>query len=279
MLAGLEKTIIGQSVRARFLWHVCAHSHPGLFSPQFKNTTIRWACPRTDAVKMKFNPCAATWIAAAFFVFAALDGQPTASAANITLTAPPMATTASLSGLTTSETLSATTAAASCKPGTKLGQTIVTQPNISSIVMIGGGAPFLVQWTYTALATRRPQTVDIKINTAAGDQKFQRVLVSGLDVSGGETAWRWNVEALADDAYKLRVVPDGKETLGKQQSDYPCFQDGDALPGTSGEFNVATDRFPPKASAAAVVSKGVVRWVSRLILAFCWCWSRLIIFR
>jgi hypothetical protein len=69
----------------------------------------------------------------------------------------------------------------------------------------------------------------------------------------GATAWQWSVSSVADGAYKLRVVPDGKETANKKQDEYPCFADGEAMPGTSAEFRVTRstvifetkDRFPP----------------------------------
>jgi hypothetical protein len=60
-----------------------------------------------------------------------------------------------------------------------------------------------------------------------------------------------------DGKYKLRFVPDGKETFGVTNDKLPCFADGEALPANSGEFKVANpvqlttsaDRFGPSSDA------------------------------
>ncbi|KAI8836556.1 hypothetical protein BC829DRAFT_421669 [Chytridium lagenaria] len=133
------------------------------------------------------------------------------------------------------------------KRGVKIGQIIVGQPNVSSIVMVGSSA--MVTWNYTPLVKNFPKTL------------WTTSLVLGLNVSQGARGWYYRtllkIVALNEKGGGA-VVPDGKETAGKRQGDLPCFFDGDALPGSSAIFKIsrtfeldeAKDRFPPSTSSA-----------------------------
>jgi hypothetical protein len=81
---------------------------------------------------------------------------------------------------------------------------------MSSIVVVG--APVLIQWKYTALVTKYPQTVDIRISPTDGVQDFHTEIINGLDVSSsqGMTGYIWNVAPFADGSYRVRILPDGK---------------------------------------------------------------------
>ncbi|KAJ3207890.1 hypothetical protein HDU67_007165 [Dinochytrium kinnereticum] len=161
------------------------------------------------------------------------------------------------------------------KRGVKIGQIIVGQPNVSSIVMVGSVA--MVSWQYTPLVKNFPKQVDIKINSVDGQQFWTNAIVSSLNVSNGARGWLWRVGQFADGSYRLRVVPDGKETAGKKQDELPCFFDGDPLPGNSAifkitrtfEFDGSKDRFPPSVSPASCMQLAV-KWL--LVLKHLWWW-------
>ncbi|KAJ3412742.1 hypothetical protein HDV05_000312 [Chytridiales sp. JEL 0842] len=140
-----------------------------------------------------------------------------------------------------------------CKRGTKIGQILITQPNASTIWFVG--APAWVVWSYTPLVTQPPKTIDIKIQSVLSKvSTWDTFLVKSLDVSNGATAYLIpELPRMLEGGYKLKVVPDGKEIAGKRQDEYPCFGDGEGMPGVSAEFQVTRtreivvtkDRFPP----------------------------------
>ncbi|KAJ3111228.1 hypothetical protein HDU96_005885 [Phlyctochytrium bullatum] len=142
--------------------------------------------------------------------------------------------------------------------GTRVGQVVVLSPNASSIVL--SGSRYTVRWTYTPFVERPPAWVDIKVNSVDGAQVWTGVIGSRVNVStGGDVnEWIWEVGAFAVGSYRVRVVPEGKETANRRVDDLPCFADGEALPGTSRAFKIsrdfdldpAKDRFPPKSGAA-----------------------------
>ncbi|KAJ3101007.1 hypothetical protein HDU97_001705 [Phlyctochytrium planicorne] len=142
------------------------------------------------------------------------------------------------------------------KRGTKIGQIIVTQPNISSIAIVG--KELVISWYYTSLVKRLPRTVDIKINSADGLQSWNERIVQNLDVSNGGRAWVWKVGSYITGPFRIRIVPDGKETAGKRSDEQPCFLDGDPMPGTSAAFKIShiveleigKDRYPPNTSSS-----------------------------
>ncbi|KAI8612475.1 hypothetical protein BC830DRAFT_1136525 [Chytriomyces sp. MP71] len=162
-----------------------------------------------------------------------------------------------VNGTTATEPPIAPSPTPSCIPGNKVGAILVTQPNISSYIFVGNKA--MVQWQYTPIVTLKPKTVDILVFLESAPTTSKTVIISGLDVSNGASAWVWKVDQLQAGSYKLHIIPDGKETMGKKQNELPCFANGETLPGTSGAFSISQlqklpnypDRFPPSTNNAS----------------------------
>ncbi len=121
------------------------------------------------------------------------------------------------------------------------------------------GSKSLIEWKYTPLVTRPPATVDLKIQ-AIGEgivERWETTVLRAIPLQNA-TRIEWTVSSLNDGKYKLRLVPEGKETFGVALDKMPCFADGQAIPGNSGEFKVvnpviltsAPDPLPPNTSAA-----------------------------
>ncbi|TPX74947.1 malate dehydrogenase [Chytriomyces confervae] len=93
---------------------------------------------------------------------------------------------------------------APCVRGNNIGSIYVTQPNISSYVFVGNNA--IVEWRYSPNVKNKPKTVDIIVYRESNPTTSQTVIVGGLDVSNGATAWRWHVNQLPAGVYKLHIL-------------------------------------------------------------------------
>jgi hypothetical protein len=87
----------------------------------------------------------------------------------------------------------------------------------------------------------------------------------------------WKPVGLVDGKYKLRLVPDGKETYNVPANQQPCFADGEAIPSVSAAFSISNsqgelasypDQYPPNDSRKQTVSiwKLITMGVTHLML-------------
>jgi hypothetical protein len=121
-----------------------------------------------------------------------------------------------------------------CIKGVKVGQFIIDTPNRSSIAVVGSN--FLIQWKYSNGVSSPPKTIDIKIQKDGVEYIWDKYVVRNLSLDNGATAFMWKVQPLNDGPYKIRMVPEGKETYGIKQDEMPCFADGEVL--VSDSFNL-----------------------------------------
>lgn len=143
-------------------------------------------------------------------------------------------------------------ASLACVPGISLGYLLIRQPNMSSIVTVGNSMN--VSWDWSVSVKKIPQYVDVYIQLIAPGfpVTWKQQLIKQQAVNP-----RWfifKVQGLADGKYKIRLVPDGKETYNVRADALPCFADGEAIPSVSSSFSVANsageignypDLFPP----------------------------------
>ena len=79
-----------------------------------------------------------------------------------------------------------------------------------------------------------------------------------------EPRWfMWTPEGLLDGKYKIRLVPDGKETFDVPANLRPCTGNGETIPSVSASFTLSNprgdlanypDQFPPNSAEKLYVS-------------------------
>ncbi|KAL2913830.1 hypothetical protein HK105_206709 [Polyrhizophydium stewartii] len=161
-----------------------------------------------------------------------------------------------------------------CTPGSNVGSFFITAPNSSSFLF--AGQLFNVTFSFSPAVSILPLRVDLKFASALNTEKWDTSVsvdlatanasAAGLPAGPSSSAQRyvvvWQVpESMADGAYFVRLVPDGKEIVGVPAGSLPCFADGMVVPTNSAKFIVLQpvslvgfpDRFGPQevASAAA----------------------------
>jgi hypothetical protein len=116
-----------------------------------------------------------------------------------------------------------------CTKGTSVGSFLIQTPNRSSIFVVGSHG--LIKWKYTSPVKQLPKFLDIKIQLIQEGVPYtwSKSVVQNLNISDGATAYNWTVQPLNDGLYKLRLIPDGKETFNVGSDKMPCFSDGEAL--------------------------------------------------
>ena len=130
---------------------------------------------------------------------------------------------------TDSETGTIADDTSTCIRGVKVGTTIIDTPNRTSILTVGGHA--LIKWHYTDTVSSKPKFLDIKLQLIQDGVGFtwDKYVVQNLNLSQGASAYNWTIQPLNDGQYKLRFVPDGKETFNVEGDKMPCFADGESL--------------------------------------------------
>jgi len=58
------------------------------------------------------------------------------------------------------------------------------------------------------------------------------------NVPSNPTWFLWKPTGLVDGSYKLRFVPDGKETFNVPANKLPCFASGESIPFVTAEFRI-----------------------------------------
>lgn len=127
-----------------------------------------------------------------------------------------------------------------CVAGQTLGYMLVRQPNITSVAYVGN--PYLIRWDYTMTVTKEPQYVNIYLQQIASGVRvtWKNQIASNVT---GRYYW-WQPKGMLDGKYKIRIVPNGKETYNVKASEQPCFENGEAVPSVSSTFKM----FNPKVS-------------------------------
>lgn len=127
-----------------------------------------------------------------------------------------------------------------CVPGQTLGYMLVRQPNITSVAYVGN--PYLIRWDYTITVSKEPQYVNIYLQQIAPGVRVTWKNQIATNVTG-KYYW-WQPKGMLDGKYKIRIVPNGKETYNIKASEQPCFENGESVPSVSSTFKM----FNPKVS-------------------------------
>lgn len=154
------------------------------------------------------------------------------------------------------ETESHESSVVECVPGQTLGYMLVRQPNITSVAYINN--PYLIRWDYTGTVSKEPSFVDIYLQQVAPGVRVTWKNQIAKNVTG-RYYW-WQPKGLLDGKYKVRIVPNGKETFNIKATEQPCFENGEAVPSVSSTFkmfnvkssdidSVGTTKFDPTSSA------------------------------
>lgn len=161
-----------------------------------------------------------------------------------------------------------------CKQGLTVGYMLIRQPNISSVVYTG--TKYNVSWDYSVAVTSPPSFIDAYIQYMAPGIRTTWKNKIASNVSASSRQFWWEPKSLVDGKYKLRLVPDGKETYDVPANQLPCFADGESIPSVSATFKVYTPKtmtgeFPEKFPPSSGNEKGV--FLSTVML-----WGWVIIF-
>lgn len=127
-----------------------------------------------------------------------------------------------------------------CVPGIHTGYGLVRKPNITSKVIVG--TQFNVSWDWTVTITNPPSYLDIYIQLFAPGlvEKWSTQVAKQVP---SEPRWfMWTPEGLVDGKYKLRFVPDGKETFNVPADKLPCFSNGESVPFVTAQFSVSNSK-------------------------------------
>jgi hypothetical protein len=126
-----------------------------------------------------------------------------------------------------------------CKPGESTGYGISRMPNSTSKVVVG--TPFNVSWDYTVGVTTPPTFMDVYVQLiASGVRERWNNQIARVPA---EPRWFiWTPIGFVNGRYKLRYVPDGKETFNIAADKLPCFENGESVPFVSATFSISNSR-------------------------------------
>lgn len=162
-----------------------------------------------------------------------------------------------------------------CKPGLTIGYMIIRQPNISSIVYVD--KVYNVSWEYSNSVSKPPGIVNAYVQLIAPGIRPTWSKQIAENVSTSARQFWWEPKSLVDGKYKLRLVPDGKETFGVSAASLPCFENGEAIPSVSATFQVVSargniveypERFPANDVVAVSPFDSIVQLLCLLIILF-----------
>src|SRR6478609_7995112 len=134
-------------------------------------------------------------------------------------------------------------------------------PNITSKVVVG--TPVNVSWDYTVTVTNPPSYIDVYIQMFAPGIVEKWSIQVAKKIPSEPRWFMWTPEGLVDGKYKLRFVPDGKETFNVPANNLPCFANGESVPFVTASFSVSNakgdlgvynDPYAPNASSRVTVS-------------------------
>jgi hypothetical protein len=124
---------------------------------------------------------------------------------------------------------------AKCTKGAT-GYAIVWKPTYRSIVYLDMN--FNVTWDYTTTVTKKPQFVDAYVQSQKPGVKVDWTTQVASRVPADKRWFWWKPEAIPEGSYKFMIVPDGKKLAGVRADAFPCFENGEAEPGVSQEFQI-----------------------------------------
>lgn len=155
-----------------------------------------------------------------------------------------------------------------CKPGNAVGYMMIRQPNMSSLVYVN--TVYNISWDYTKTVTTRPTFIDFFVQLIAPGIRVTWSKEIERNVTAEPSWFLWEPKGLVDGKYKIRLVPDGKETWNIDPGKLPCFANGESIPSVSATFTVANprndivdypDRFPPNTSSRLSLSTSIATFV------------------
>ena len=159
-----------------------------------------------------------------------------------------------------------------CTPGNSVGYMIIRKPNITSHVTVG--MQYNVTWDWSITVTKLPSYVDVYIQLVAPGIATTWKKQVAKEVSTEPRWFFWKPEGLVDGKYKLRLVPEGKETYNVPANVQPCFSNGEAIPSVSAAFTVTNskgdlssypDQFPPNAAKKQMLLDSKVVWMTCIV--------------
>jgi hypothetical protein len=127
-----------------------------------------------------------------------------------------------------------------CVQGQVFGYATFVTPNMTSKAYVGNS--FNISWKFTPNVKKLPDYVDLKLQMLASKVEVDWNTVIASQVPTIPMYYIWTPKNALDGSYKLRLVPNGKETfilpseqLSKKQ---PCFEAGEAVPSVSSSFRL-----------------------------------------
>lgn len=106
--------------------------------------------------------------------------------------------------------------------------------------MVNVGTKYNISWAYTKAVTNLPSYFDIYMQDISLATTWKKQIASKVPAV---PQWFWYTPlGLADGKYKIRLVPDGKETFNVPVDQQPCFSNGQAIPSVSAAFSVVNPR-------------------------------------
>lgn len=170
-----------------------------------------------------------------------------------------------------------------CMQGQVFGYALMPSFNISSKVYTGN--PYNISWKFTNNVKKSPDFINIKLQMLDPKIQVDWANVIGENIPNEPSWWIWTPKSSLDGNYKIRIVPNGKETfirpidmLTKKQ---PCFEDGEAIPSVSSTFRLINPKEsidssgsyssqfgPSTGSALGPAGPTVMLWF--LVLAIVW---------
>lgn len=159
--------------------------------------------------------------------------------------------------------------AVKCVPGVKLGVMNILTPNSSTVITTGTN--ITVTWQYSALVKNYPRWIDVVLQSTEPGivATWSNKIASKVMIDS--PSFLWIINTMSDGRYKLRIIPESKETFNIPANLMPCFGDGDVLTANSAEFKVinpvpfgtSKDRFPPNAMGSGY--KNGIFWFTLVI--------------
>lgn len=157
-----------------------------------------------------------------------------------------------------------------CTPGGSTGYGLVRKPNITSMVKIG--VAYNVSWDWTVTVTKPPTYLDVYVQLFAAGiaEKWNTKVASNVPV---DPRWfMWTPTGLVDGKYKLRFVPDGKETFNVPANQLPCFSNGESVPFVTAQFSISNGQgdlgvYPdPYAPSSAISLRASIHAQSNIVM-------------
>lgn len=127
-----------------------------------------------------------------------------------------------------------------CKPGNNVGYMLIRSPNITSRASVG--KQMNISWDWSISVLTPPTYINAYIQLMAPGVRTTWKQIVAEKQSVNPRWFLWTPDALVDGQYKLRLVPDGKETFNIPANIQPCFANGECIPSVSASFTLSNHR-------------------------------------